>query len=208
MLAEPLLKVLSRGVPLTDEVHVVDGVEVRSRRVPAPGAVPVVCVHGMVVTSRYFVPTVRELAGHVDVWAPTLPDFGTSGRTGQPMTVSSLADRLVRWMEVADTGPAVLLANSFGCQFAVEAAVRYPNAVRALVLNGPTTDPAARDPLSQMVRWLWTGRAESVLQTPILVQDYLEFGPWRVPTAMSAVLDDAIEDKLPFVQQPSVVVVG
>jgi pimeloyl-ACP methyl ester carboxylesterase len=37
-----------------------------------------------------------------------------------------------------------VLGNSFGCQVAVELAVRHPHRVGGLVLVGPTIDPAAR----------------------------------------------------------------
>jgi pimeloyl-ACP methyl ester carboxylesterase len=37
-----------------------------------------------------------------------------------------------------------MLGNSFGCQIAVELAVRHPDRVAGLVLVGPTMDSSAR----------------------------------------------------------------
>lgn len=201
VLTGPLLRRLAGDVRIGWDVRRADGQAVRARRVAAPGLVPVVCLHGIGVTSRYFVPTLRELAGDADLWAPDLPG---SGR----LEVPGLADQLVAWMGAAGIDRAVLVANSFGCQVAVDAAVRHPAAVAALVLNGPTTDPEARHPLGQLQRWVRTGRHESVLQLPLLVADYLGAGPWRARRMLATVLRDAIEAKLPSVEQPAVVVRG
>jgi pimeloyl-ACP methyl ester carboxylesterase len=48
------------------------------------------------------------------------------------------------WLEAADLPSVAVLGNSFGCQVAVELAVRHPDRVAGLVLVGPTMDPSAR----------------------------------------------------------------
>jgi pimeloyl-ACP methyl ester carboxylesterase len=53
---------------------------------------------------------------------------------------------------------AVLLGHSASCQIVVQAAVRDPHRVTALVLVGPTTDPRARSWLGLAGRWLRTAR--------------------------------------------------
>ena len=75
--------------------------------------------------------------------------------------------------------PVVLLGNSFGCQVAVDLAVRYPDRVRALVLVGPTIDPAARTAFRQILRWLGDTALEDPLQLPILARDLRDAGPRR-----------------------------
>ncbi len=42
------------------------------------GRPAVILVHGLVVSSRYMVPTLRQLAPHYRVYAPDLPGFGKS----------------------------------------------------------------------------------------------------------------------------------
>lgn len=204
-----LLDARSHDVEIHSTVHDVRGVPLHARHVSGPGRPPVVLVHGMVVSSRYFEPTMRELAGTADVWAPELPGHGlTPHRDGGPGGVEAFADDLLGWMDAVELPGAVVVANSFGCQVAVDAAVRHPDRIRALVLQGVTVDPHARSRRAQVSRWLRTGLHEDLGQAPLLVRDYLDFGPSRVPAMVDAVLDDAIEHKLPSVEQPTVVVAG
>ncbi|GAB3289337.1 alpha/beta fold hydrolase [Parasphingorhabdus pacifica] len=86
----------------------------------------------------------RSLGWTTGTWALDLPGFGRSAGLAGPPTVNALADWLVDWLDAADIPEAHLLGCSFGCQVAVEAALRNPGRVRSLVLVGPTTDPRAR----------------------------------------------------------------
>lgn len=209
MVTARLLAHLAGSVRISDERTLVDGVEVHARRVEGPGGrPPVVLVHGFVVSSRYFVPLLREMSVVAPTWAPDLPGFGRSGPLPGRPSVPTLAGWLTRWIEARGLGPALLAANSFGCQIAVQAAVTRPDLVTGLVLNGPTIDPQARDLRRQTWRWLQTSRQESLLQAPVLVRDYVDFGLLRARTMMREVIDDRIEDKLPEVRQPTVVLRG
>ena len=90
-----------------------------------------------------------------------------------------------------------VLGNSFGCQVAVELAVRHPDRVAGLVLVGPTMDPSARTAPRQILKWLWDTVREDPLQLPILVHDVRDAGPRRVVGTLAHALRDPIEDKLP-----------
>ena len=79
------------------------------------------------------------MAPHHPVHLPDLPGSGLSAEPGWNLGVVEHADYLVGWLE-----QVMLLGNSFGCQVAVDLAVRYPERVRSLVLASPTTDPTAR----------------------------------------------------------------
>ena len=102
----------------------------------------------------------------------------------------------------------VVLGNSFGCQVAVELAVRHPEHVRGLVLVGPTMDPAARTTSRQILRWLRDTAREDPLQLPILLRDIYDAGLHRVIGTLAHALRDPIEDKLPLVRVPVLVTRG
>jgi pimeloyl-ACP methyl ester carboxylesterase len=51
------------------------------------GGLPVVLVHGLMISSLYMVPTARCLAPHVPVYAPDLPGFGLSGKPRRVLSV-------------------------------------------------------------------------------------------------------------------------
>lgn len=176
---------------------------------PVPAEAPtVVLVHGLVVSSCYMVPTAIRLAPECRVYAPDLPGFGKSDKPAHVLSVPELADALGTWMEAAEIDQALLLGNSMGCQIAADLAVRYPKRVDRLVLQGPTTDPKARTALQQVVRLLRNAPYERPSLGPILVRDYLAAGAFRALRTFRYMLEDRIEEKLPRVRVPTLVVRG
>jgi pimeloyl-ACP methyl ester carboxylesterase len=175
---------------------------------PPDGTTPVVLVHGLAVSHRYLMPLAAWLAGHHPVHVVDLPGFGLSGDPGRVLDVTEHADHLADWLEAADLAPVALLGNSFGCQVAVELAVRHPDHVGGLVLVGPTMDPAARTAPRQLLRWLRDTAREDPLQLPILLRDVGDAGLHRVVGTLVHALGDRIEDKLPLVRVPVLVTRG
>src|SRR5437660_1465473 len=60
---------------------------------------PVVLVHGMVISSRYMVPTALELAPLCPVYAIDLPGYGDSIKPHAILGLAELADALAAWMD-------------------------------------------------------------------------------------------------------------
>lgn len=176
---------------------------------PVPsGAPPVVLVHGVGISSRYLVPTAARLAAYYPVFAPDLPGFGKSDKPPYVLNVRELADALRAWMEVSGLYEAVLIGNSLGCQIIVDLAARYPAYVSRAVLQGPTVDPHARTWRQQLVRWLRDSLREPPSQFFIMMRDYRAAGLRRVRRTFQYSLEDRIEDKLPRVLNPTLVVRG
>jgi pimeloyl-ACP methyl ester carboxylesterase len=69
-----------------------------------------------------------------------------------PLTLPDLAD-LVADLVTALPGPADVVVNSFGCQVAVELALRHPTAARRLVLTSPVTPRRLRSLLALAARF-------------------------------------------------------
>jgi 2-hydroxy-6-oxonona-2,4-dienedioate hydrolase len=187
----------------------VDGVRMRwqvSTAVPRT-EVPVVLVHGVGVSSRYLLPTLRTLAPFHRCYAPDLPGFGRS-RVKRTRSVDDLVEALGRWWDALGIGPAVVLANSMGCQFATGLAARRPALVRELVLVGPTFDPVAPTLLGQLWRGLRTAPHERASLFPILLWDYLASGARRILATMRDGLRHPIEAVAPRVDAPVLIVRG
>lgn len=174
----------------------------------ADGMSPVVLVHGIGVSSRHMIPTAERLAPFAAVYAPDLPGFGRSAKPPVVFDVPRLADALRSWMRAAGLERAALVGNSFGCQIVVDFAVRHGEHAERLVLVGPTTDPNARTVLGQMRRWLHDGLYEAPSLALVLVRDYRDAGARRIVRTFEHALGDAIEDKLPHVRVPVLVVRG
>jgi 2-hydroxy-6-oxonona-2,4-dienedioate hydrolase len=188
----------------------VDGQRFHARHAgpEAAAAPPVVCVHGVGVSSRYMVATMAELASAVEVYAIDLPGFGLTDKPPEVLDVVGLADALAAWIRALGLERPAFLANSVGCQIVVDCAVRYPDCLSRMVLVGPTIDPAARTAPRQVLRWLGNLPGERPGQLPLMVADYADAGVGRALRTFSHALADRIEDKLPLVQAPTLVVRG
>jgi 2-hydroxy-6-oxonona-2,4-dienedioate hydrolase len=169
---------------------------------------PVVLVHGLAVSSFYFVKLGRRLRSTHRVIAPDLPGYGKSGTPPRPLDVPQLADALTEWLDVLGVERAQLVGNSLGCQIAVDLAVRRPERVERLVLVGPTMDPAAPTIPGQA----WRLARDLVRESPLLnlaqARDYLRMGPRRILATARFALDDPLEEKLPQVAAPALVIRG
>ena len=176
---------------------------------PAPeGAPAVVLVHGLVVSSRYMVPTVSRLAADHRVYAPDLPGFGRSGGPPRALDVPGLARALDGWMEATGLGSAVLVGNSMGCQVIAELAVRNPARVERVVFQGPTVDPDARNLPRQAARLA----LDALLEPPSLLLieglDLLAAGPLRALRTFRHAARHRIETTLPMLGAPTLVLHG
>ena len=169
---------------------------------------PVVCVHGAGVSSREFRPFLEALGPHHDAWSVDLPGFGASAGPKRPLGLRALADALTEWLTAVGLDQVVLLGGSFGCQVAVDLAVRHPGRIAALVLVGPTVDPAARGFLRQVLRWARNAPRERPSMAPLNLADYRDAGPRRLVGVFAESLRDRVEDKLPHVPVPTLVVRG
>jgi 2-hydroxy-6-oxonona-2,4-dienedioate hydrolase len=168
----------------------------------------VVLVHGLVVSSRYMIPTAQRLAAHYRVYAPDLPGFGRSEKPPHALDVSGLSDALAAWMETVGLSRAALVGNSMGCQIIADLAARHPERVERAVLQGPTMDPRARTVLRQVGRFLLDAPREAPSLLPIELLDYLSAGTRRAWRTFAYALEDPIEEKLSKVRVPTLVVRG
>jgi pimeloyl-ACP methyl ester carboxylesterase len=119
-----------------------------------------------------------------------------------------LADALGGWLCATGTTPAVLLGNSYGCQVIVDLVIRHPEVAAAVVLSGPTTDPRARTVTRQVLRWLRDAVHEDPLQAAILLRDVRDAGARRVFATLRHAVGDRIDEKLPSVSVPALVIRG
>jgi pimeloyl-ACP methyl ester carboxylesterase len=90
----------------------------------------------------------------------------------------------------------------------VDLAVRYPDLVERVVLQGPTMDPRARTVWQQIARWLRNSPQEPLSHGLISAREYPRCGLRRLIKTFRYALDDRIEEKLPHVRVPALVVRG
>ena len=175
---------------------------------PTPASCAIVGVHGLLVSSRYLMPTATRLAPRHAVFVPDLPGWGRSSKPRHVLTVPELADALVGWLDAVGLDCPVLVANSFGCQVAADFAARYPARVARLVLLGPTVDPRARRFWKIAGRWPLNLPLEPPGLAVIVVRDLVDMGLPRLAATIRRMLEDRIERKLAAVVAPTLVVRG
>ncbi len=162
---------------------------------------PWVLLHGLAVSHRYLMPTAAALTG-APVHVPDLLGFGLSGKPRQVCDVEQHCAAIAAWLDTEGLAGARVLGNSFGCQVAVELAVRRPDLVRALVLVGPTVDPAAPTATAQARRWLADLAWEDPRQARIIAADVRDARPRRILTTLRLSARHRIDHRLPLVQAP------
>jgi pimeloyl-ACP methyl ester carboxylesterase len=195
---------------LVSVTDLVDGIPIHARVSPhfVVGRTPLVFVHGLGVSVRYLEPTMSLLVAEHHVAGLDLPGFGRSGTPPEALDTHGLASALAAWLDVRGIGPAVFVGNSYGCQVIVEMAMRDPQRIVGLVLNAPTMDPAHRTISGQMLRVLADIPFEPFGLGWVVLRDYLRVGPLRLLTTLRYALADRIEEKLPDITAPTVVVCG
>ena len=181
---------------------------VSADRPPASGGVPVVLVHGLVVSSLYMLPTAERLALFYSVLAPDLPGFGKSDKPARALDVTELADALGAWIDAAGLGPAVLVGNSLGCQVIADMAARGPHRVAGVVLTGPTVDPAGHTHYEQFKRLLIDATRERLSIAFAWLRGLHEAGLRRAWQTSRYALENRIEKNLPRIHVPALVVRG
>jgi 2-hydroxy-6-oxonona-2,4-dienedioate hydrolase len=169
---------------------------------------PIVLVHGLSVSSLYLVPTAENLALDYSVYVPDFPGFGKSDKPKHILDLAELVDSLAEWMDHFSIAQAILLGNSMGCQIIAEFALRNPGRVSKAILVGPTTDPKRRTFFHHMILLLVAGFIEPPRYIPVVIKDYLRAGLRRTVRTSRYILRDRIEEKLPQMTSPVLVVRG
>lgn len=194
-----------------DIEHTVEGRRIHSRVTDGesrPGVSDVVMVHGLGLSGRYMEPVSRAMRHECRVWLPDLPGFGNSDKPRETFTLAQLADALASWTAAARIEGPVLMANSFGCQIAIEAAVRHPELASGLILQGPTTPPDERTWWRQFRAWRRNGPFNRPGMDRVSWEDYRKAGYLRILRTFNHSLRDRPEDKVARIDAPALVVRG
>jgi len=153
-------------------------------------------------------PTAVRLAPWYHVYLPDFPGFGKSPKPSHVLNIPESADVLAAWMQAVRLPSATLLGNSLGCQIIVQLALKHPEYVERAILASPTMDPKACTVHQLAGRLLMDLSREPPSFLPVLVREFLPAGVTRTLRALRHALDDPIEEHLPHVYIPTLVVRG
>lgn len=99
-----------------------------------------ILLHGNGENSDYFQGQINEFARYYHVFAIDTRGHGKTPRGNAPFTIRQFADDLLGFMDARQIGKAHLLGFSDGGNIAMIFAMRYPDRVARLILDGANLD--------------------------------------------------------------------
>jgi pimeloyl-ACP methyl ester carboxylesterase len=186
----------------------VDGIRWHYRAEARAQRLPIVLVPGLVISSRYMVPLAERLMARNPVFAIDLPGFGESDAPPQAMDISQLAMAMERWMQAVAIPRAHLVANSMGCQLVAHMASRCPARVATVTFIGATIDPSRHRFATQCIALLRDAFHEPGSLWAMWLRDFFRAGIFRSVAMTRAMFADHIEEQLPKIRAPVLVIRG
>lgn len=189
---------------------IVDGRRVYARvGTCKPGAPPLVLVHGFIVAGDVYLPAAEALVHDFTVYVPDLPGYGKSDAPPRPLGVPELTDALIAWIDAIGISHASFVGHSMGAQIVADLAARRPERVEKIVLQAPTVPAGERSVLIHALRrWQNARRESSDALERLAREDFQGIGLRRALQIGRMVLRDRIEDKLPKIASPTLLVRG
>jgi pimeloyl-ACP methyl ester carboxylesterase len=167
---------------------------------------PLVLVHGLAGSWRWWRPLLPALAREHSLQLVDLPGFGRLPRA-RPFELDAAVEWLAGWFDAAGVESADVVGHSLGGLLSARLAARHPERVRRLVLVAPAgvpgpsplalTTPLARTVLSARPRFL-----------ALLLRDAARSGPVTIATAALALLAADVRTDATSVSARTLVVVG
>jgi pimeloyl-ACP methyl ester carboxylesterase len=169
----------------------------------------ILLVHGVGVSSAYWMPAQRELARlGFRVHAVDLPGFGRSQDPRWPPRLELLTEHLLAWMDGARLERCHLVGQSMGCELAVLAAAARPEQFRRVVLAAPAGLPHLRSVFVQLLRAAVDAPHETLPLFRVILPDYFRCGPLRFFRMLWEQKRRVTEERLGDVRQPVLILRG
>lgn len=170
---------------------------------------PLVLVHGIGVSSRYFHPLAEQLAASREVFLIDLAGYGAAPNPKRDVSIQLHADVLGTFLRGAGIRNPVLVGHSMGTQVVSQLAVDAPELSDRLVLIAPTVNPPDRRFSTEAKALLVDITRESIRSNLIVASDYfLRCGIPYFFAQFTHLLSDHIEDRLPAIAVPTLVLRG
>jgi pimeloyl-ACP methyl ester carboxylesterase len=168
---------------------------------------PLVLVHGLSGSSRWWKRNIAALTPHRRVYIVDLIGFGAS-RAGQRFVLAEAAGYLLRWMDQLELEQASLVGHSMGGLIVAELAADAPERIDRLVLVDPAVLPFEPRYLTHALGLIRELRYISPSFLPVLLADAIRAGPITLWRAASALLLADMRPKLASIRSPTLVIWG
>jgi pimeloyl-ACP methyl ester carboxylesterase len=165
-------------------------------------------VHGIGMGHAVYDRFVETAHLECEVVCVDLPGFGDSPEPRDPLSIAGTADLLAACIRRLRLGPLTAVGHSMGAQVVAELAARHPSLVERAILIAPTVNRHERTVGKQVWRML----QDSANNSPVVLAKgliaYLRTGPLWFVKKLRPTLEHRIEDCLPRIARPALVLRG
>jgi pimeloyl-ACP methyl ester carboxylesterase len=168
---------------------------------------PVVLVHGLSGSTRWWARNVGPMARSFRVHIVDLIGFGRS-RGPHPFVLGDAATHLTRWMDQIEVERASIIGHSMGGFIAADLAAEFPDRVDRLVLVDAAILPSDRGHARQAVNLFRGVSRLPVRFLPILMADAYRAGPSSIRKAARELTTADLRPKLSRIEVPTLVIWG
>jgi pimeloyl-ACP methyl ester carboxylesterase len=171
---------------------------------------PVVLLHGLSGSCRWWRFTAPALARRYAVHMPELVGFGGSRSAGRQPDVTELADVMAEWLRVTGLTDFALVGHSMGGQIALHIATQHCMPERLVLVNasGLPREWSLRDAARFVARALPPRSWGAPTFVPTIAADALRAGPRALLLAAHHLLSDDVTPLLPLVTCPTLLIWG
>jgi pimeloyl-ACP methyl ester carboxylesterase len=169
---------------------------------------PIVLVHGLSGSIRWWSRNVPALAERHRVYLVDLPGFGAMRAARRRLVLREAESWLFAWMQAVGLERVDLIGHSMGGYICIRLAARRPEAVRRLVLVAPAGVPAGRSMLGHLIPLLRAVRYATSGFLPILAYDALQAGPMTLWRAARDLLAQDVREYLRSIEAPTLLLWG
>lgn len=172
------------------------------------GSEPVILVHGLSGSTRWWVRNVESLAQQRCVYLVDLPGFGGMCRAVGGFALAKAASWLLLWMDAVGVERAHFIGHSMGGAICIRLAAQRPDAVLRLVLVAPAVMPHVRSIFGYFIPLLIALRSLKLRFLPILLYDALRAGPLTLLHATQDLLVQDIREQIRAISVPTLLIWG
>lgn len=169
---------------------------------------PIILIHGLSGSSRWWVRNVPSLAEHYRVYLIDLPGFGTMHRFHARFVLDEVSSWVMLWMKAVGISRANLIGHSMGGYICIWIAAHQPEVVDHLVLVSPAGIPRIRSLLGYAIPLVVALRYLTPSFFPILLYDALRAGPLTLLRAAQDLLTKDVRDCLHSIVAPTLLIWG
>lgn len=183
----------------------------RLSAVHAGAGEPVVLLHGLSGSHRWWRYTTPEVAKRFRVHVPEMVGYGESRGAVRHPSIPEMAGLLVRWLDAAGLERTHFVGHSMGAQVGVHLAARWPDRIGRLVLTDaagiphPVSVETASEVAGALMRHRSWGRLDFL---PTIARDAVLAGPTTLYRSIRSILADDIRPLLPRVSSPTLLIWG